>query len=308
MLKRFEKILVLELAFFFLQLDGLDFASLRRVREFLDLSQLSSASKLELLESRAPGRNVKLEAWELSWAKTLTAAQDPRSYLIWLKNVARITQLVSRPQRIFYPGIGPGPDGIDLYSVLIAFPNAREVIGIDLHSEINFSVFKKIVKFDAQKLLEMGIVSNFKFEQEGELSYIVEFNFLGQTRRVKIYFGKDANYFFPPELERGYDAIYTRWTFEQTPEGRTISDRWLNPLKDELAWETREKWLKFLNPDAGFLILDSKDGEGRPFFDQEDNPFWDAFLEVNLAKTGIDRAVIANYRIAHLLVLKGRDE
>jgi hypothetical protein len=279
-------------------------STFRRIRDAVDLSQVSDEEKKEILEKRIIGKEVKLEGWEIAWAETQDAAQYPReNYLIWLKNVAAITTIVQRPQRIFYPGIGPGTSGIDILSPFFAFPNAEEIFAMDIKKDINgFGLFIREIKYDLKELIKLGVVSNLEFEENGMLTYTVKFKFLDKQRKVKIYFGQDANYFFPPELEDGYDAIYTRWTFRVG----SISDKWLNPLRDNSAEGIRKKWQRFLRADSGFIIVDSKDEKGRPFFDEIDNPFWDNFFEIDFRQRGkeIDTAVIANHRVAHLLVVK----
>ncbi|MCM8765325.1 MAG: hypothetical protein NC920_00535 [Candidatus Omnitrophica bacterium] len=235
----------------------------RRIKNPIDLTKLSDTEKKEYLEKRIVGKDIPTDLWERTWVEEENAAEHPRiNYLIWLKNVGRVTSIVNRVQKIFYPGIGPGPSGIDLISSFFAFPNAEEIFALGLKTEINtLKLFQKT-----------------------------------KERRIKIYFGKDAHDFFPPELEKGYDALYTRWTFK----GR--EDKWLNPLKNERARETREKWIKFMHKDTGFIVLDTKGEGGRPYFDEEDNFFWDNFFEIDFKE--ITTAVIADYRVAHLLVRK----
>ncbi|MFN7171144.1 MAG: hypothetical protein ACK4NT_07935, partial [Candidatus Omnitrophota bacterium] len=170
---------------------------------------------------------------------------------------------------------------------------------LDIKKDIDsLSLFERFVKFDLKKLIEAKIVSQLEFEENENLTYTLKFKFLDKARKVKFYFGKDAHYFFPPELEKGYDVLYTRWTF------KGAEDKWLNPLKDKEANEIRRKWLNFMQRDTGFIVLDTKKGEGRPFFDEKDNPFWDNFFEIDFKN--ITTTVIANYRIAHLLVIKNQ--
>ena len=236
------------------------------------------------------GRNIAVEKWELRWARSQTAAIYPkRNYVVWLKNIYGIVNPDGENKTIFYPGIGPyiGFDEIDLVSPLLG-TGYTNLVGID-KQHLSFDKFVETVRA-ALRVVEEAEIEEFK--DFGSEKYQVKFMFQGKKRTVTVYYGVDGNYFFPEELEDRYDGIYSRWM-------TTVFD----PTMDMQAQDTRAKWLKFLNPETGFLITDSE----YPYFDRQSNGFWSNFTEIPLQNV-IYTAVIANARRAHLLVLKGQKD
>lgn len=244
----------------------------------------SEKEKFHNLIKRVFTNITVLEDWEKSWVKKQLPIKKPKEkYLTWLKNVRKITNPKNKALKVYYIGIGPFADNVDVISPLLS-TNYTQLIAVD-KAPLTFKNFEDNIHVSLSKANPKGI-KNIKIKKldPSIKKYGINFTYKGREREVTIYYNKDASNYLPKEVKKGYDTIYSRWMY-----GKLESKK-----------EIRKDWLKYLNPETGFIITDGEE----PYFDKKANGFWDNFTEINLEKFNIENNIIKKDSKAHIFVIK----
>jgi len=182
---------------------------------------------------RIPGKKIILD-----WIKDDPLVLYPKEYLAFLDTIRNTVNPQGESGKVvYYPGIGPHGEYLDLILPLIATDCDLVVsgdMGRDIYTgeEINLANFQSWVRFSLRALIDSGIVPDeeIEFQQEGD-KYSFSFSFGGRERKVIIYYNKDAGEFFPQELESGFDVLMTRWIKLGFVVNKETCDKWLQCMR-----------------------------------------------------------------------------
>ena len=103
-------------------------------------------------------------------------------------------------------------------SIFRKFPELDTVVIADTGGDI----LKVEAMVHGSASLNRMSISNVQVTEVGSGKWEITFNYEGKARKI-IYYSRDANTFFPPELGSGYDVYYER-LFRGTPESQVLYD------------------------------------------------------------------------------------
>lgn len=192
------------------------------------------------------------QKWELKWIReyeNMVAFGRDKNYLQYLNEVKSNINPEGRSKKVYYLGIGPYRNDVDIMSPLLA-TGFTELYAVDWGSEgdlnlpqVTYRNFKRYVKSNLSIPIEKGVIKNLKFSKEREDIFKFKFSYKGRKRNVKVYYGKDTTEFVPSELSGGYEVLYTRWTPSEI----------LNFSKD-----VEKQVISNLDDKEGYFVTDSK--------------------------------------------------